>query len=141
MSASMLAVFKTKGAHPYSLSQTEIGLVGKFSHTCCSCHVNTVRIRDLPVKCWTQGSYLGRGDNSRASRRIYKLPSFPLSPCHLVPKSIPDKRTSKAEPYWLPCYLLYRVFPTGKSAHVSRVTPNCPNLLVSKQWCYIPDQW
>ena len=50
----MLAVFKRKGsqrvgrlrrleatgvAHPYSLSQTEIGLAGKCSHTCNSSQI------------------------------------------------------------------------------------------------------
>ncbi len=31
------AVFKTNGAHPYSLSHKEIGLDGKNLHTCLSC--------------------------------------------------------------------------------------------------------
>ncbi|BAY95498.1 hypothetical protein NIES3275_75550 (plasmid) [Microchaete diplosiphon NIES-3275] len=37
ISAGMLAVFNKKGAQPYSLSQTEIGLMGKCLHTCLSC--------------------------------------------------------------------------------------------------------
>jgi len=39
MSTGISVVFKTKGAQPYSLSQTEIGLLGKWSHTCFSCQI------------------------------------------------------------------------------------------------------
>ena len=35
----------------------------------------------------------GAGGTRRKDDRLYKLRSFPLSPCHLVPLSIPDERT------------------------------------------------
>ena len=38
LSAGILAVFNTNGAHPYSLSHNDIGLVAKNLHTCLNCH-------------------------------------------------------------------------------------------------------
>ncbi len=42
----------------------------------------------------------GAGGTRGNSRRIYKLRSFPLSPCPLVPLSIQERRNPLTKTYW-----------------------------------------